>query len=137
MNDKFDSDKIAQEAERIVYEQKLKADAIAGAKQELINAENKAKADAEQAAENAKRAEAKRLADVEQARLDEQARHEAAVKAEQDAEAARLANKEHVRRFNNDALHAFMSECDFTYEQAKAAVTALAQHKILNASINY
>lgn len=56
---------------------------------------------------------------------------------EKNAENARLANKEHVRRINSTALHGFMAECDFTYDQAKAAVTALAQNKILNTTINY
>lgn len=137
MNDKFDSDKIAQEAERIVYEQKLKANAIAEAKQELINAENKAKADAEQAVENAKRAEVKRLADVEQARLDEQARHEAAVKAEQDAEAARLANVEHVRDINNNILNALKDNSTLPVLQLKMIVRAIARNEIPNVKINY
>lgn len=130
--------KIAQfKVEQEKRDEQLKAEAVAEAKQDLINAENKAQADAKQAIENAERAEAKRVADVEQARIDEQARQAATVKAEQDAENARLANKEHVRRVNIDALHSFMAECDFTYDQAKAAVTALAQNKILNTTINY
>ena len=61
-------------------------------------------------------------------------------KLEQDkinAENARLANVDHVKNVNNDALHSFMSECDFTYEQAKSAVIALAKNKILNTTINY
>jgi hypothetical protein len=136
-NKLFDFELSEKERERIAHENQLKAEAVAEAKQDLINAENKAQADAEQAIENAERAEAKRVADVEQARIDEQARQAAIVKAEQDAENARLANKEHVRRVNNDALHAFMAECDFTYDQAKVAVTALAQNKILNTTINY
>ena len=89
MNEKHDADKIAQENERIAYEEKLKADAVAQAsaqaeiekqaalhreeqaRQDLINAENQAKEDKARADEQAKQAEIKRIADVEQARVNE------------------------------------------------------------------
>jgi len=56
---------------------------------------------------------------------------------EKNAENARLADKEHVRNINSDALHGFMAECNLDYEQAKVVVIALAKKKILNVTINY
>lgn len=76
--------------------------------------------------------------DAERAAEERQRVHNETVKQNEiNAENARLANKEYVRRINNDALHGFMAECDFTHEQAKAAVMAIAKNKILNTSIYY
>lgn len=158
MNDKFDSDKVAKENERIAYEQKLKADAVAEAeslakltaenekiaslqreekaKQDLIDAENQAEKDKARAIEQAQQAETKRLADVEQARINEVNRQAAELKVQQDAENARVANVEHVRGVNNLALNDLI-ELGLTENNAKIVVTAIAKKLISNVSINY
>ena len=154
MNDKFDSDKVAKENERIAYEAKLKADAVIEAtekaeaekkaalqreeqaKQDLINAENQAEAEKEQAIENAKQAEVKRLADVEQARVNEVNRQAAELKSKQDAENARLANVEHVRGVNRAILDV-LEENDISTSVAKKIVTLAAKGLLPNISINY
>jgi hypothetical protein len=136
MNDKFDSDKVAQENERIAYEKQLKAEAIAESQQALINAENQAKEDKARADEQAKQAEIKRVADVEQARINEVNRQAAELKVQQEAESARLANVEHVRGVNNLALNDLI-ELGLTENNAKIVVTAIAKKFISNVSINY
>lgn len=136
MNDKFDADKVAQENERISYENQLKADAIAETQQALINAENQAKEDKARAVEQAEQAEAKRLADVEQARANEVNRQAAELKAQQDAENARLANIEHVRKINQYVLMD-LTELGLSENNAKAVITAIAKNLISHVKINY
>jgi len=136
MNELYDF-KIAQvKIEQEKRDEQLKAEAVAEAKQDLINAENKAKADAKQAIENAERAEAKRVADVEQARIDEQARQAAIVKAEQDAENARLANVEHVRSINIDIKSVLMSY-GISEEDSRIMIRLASQGKLPNVKISY
>lgn len=136
MNDKFDSDKIAQEAARIAHEEKIRTDAVAEAKQDLINAENQAKEDKTRAIEQAEQAEVKRLADVEQARLDEVNRQALELKAKQDAENERLANVEHVRGINR-AIFSALWDAGLEKGDAKIVTQHLIDNKIPHLTINY
>ena len=61
--------------------------------------------------------------------------HAEAVKEKE--ESARLANVEHVKAVNNLALNSIAETCNLTQLQAKAVVTAIAQNKIPNLTINY
>ena len=140
MNDKFDSDKIGQEQARIAHEEKIRADAVAEAKQDLINAENQAKEDKARAVEQAEQAEVKRLADVEQARVDADARLKQGIieslQREKDAERGRLSNVEHVRGINRMIYGAFR---DSGLERGAAilATQALIDNKIPHTQLNY
>ena len=136
MNDKFDSDKIAQENERIAYEKQLEAEAIAESQQALINAENQAKEDKARAVEQAEQAEVKRLADVEQARVNEVNRQAAELKSQQDAEKARLADVAHVRTVNRLIYSAFRG-AGLEKGEATIATQALIDNKIPRTQINY
>ena len=68
----------------------------------------------------------------------EQAEREQAAKiaAEQKAESERLANVEHVKAINNEALNAIVL-MGFSEEQAKAVITAIAKNRIPHVSIKY
>ena len=112
------------------------AEAIAESQQALINAENQAKEDKARAVEQAEQAEVKRLADVEQARVNEVNRQAAELKAQQDAENARLANVEHVRKINQAALMDLTS-IGLSDNNAKAVISAIAKNLISNVKINY
>tara|TARA_R110001606_G_scaffold397737_1_gene575067 strand:+ start:540 stop:1337 length:798 start_codon:yes stop_codon:yes gene_type:complete len=136
MNDKFDTDKVAQENERVAYEKQLKADAIAETQQALINAENQAKEDKARAVEQAEQAEVKRLADVEQARINEVNRQAAELKSQQDAEKARLADVAHVRTVNRLIYSAFR-DAGLEKGEATIATQALIDNKIPHTQINY
>lgn len=136
MNDKFNANKAAQENERIAYENKLKEDAAAEARQELVDAENQAKEDKARADKQAVEAETKRLADVEQARVDEVNRQAAELKSQQDAENARLANVEHVRKINQYALMD-LKELGLSENNAKAVISAISKNLISHVKINY
>ena len=56
--------------------------------------------------------------------------------AERKAEEARLANVEHVKAINNEALNAIVI-MGFSEEQAKAVITAIAKNRIPHISIKY
>ena len=60
----------------------------------------------------------------------------AKIAAEQKAEADRLANVEHVKAINNEALNAIVI-MGFSKEQAKAVITAIAKNRIPHISIKY
>tara|TARA_R110000744_G_scaffold341635_1_gene446839 strand:- start:4983 stop:5777 length:795 start_codon:yes stop_codon:yes gene_type:complete len=135
-NKLFDFELAEKESERIVYEKQLKADAIAESQQALINAELQAKEDKAQADERAKQAEIKRVADVERARVNEVNRQAAELKAQQDAENARLADTANVRTVNRAIFSAFI---DAGLEKGAAAIAtqALIDNKIPHTQINY
>lgn len=136
MNDLYDF-KIAQsEIEQAMRDDQIKADAIAETKQALINAENQAKEDKARADEQAKQAEIKRVADVEQARVNEVNRQAAELKVQQDAEAARLADVAHVRSVNRSIYSAFIN-AGLEKGAAEIATQALIDNKIPHTQINY
>jgi hypothetical protein len=129
--------KVAQvKIEQERRDEQIRADAVAEAKQDLINAENQAKEDKARAIEQAKQAEIKRLADVEQALLDERSRQAAALKAEQDAENARLADNTHTRTINRSIFSAFV-DAGLEKGAATIATQALIDKQIVNVTINY
>lgn len=152
-------------------DEKLRADAAAAAKAEaevLARAEAE-KAELERqaiereriaAVERAEKAEADRQAAEERARADAveaearaQREVDAAVERErarvqeenrllQEAAAARLRDMAHRSRINNEALGAFITECnsetvDLAPEIARAVVEAIARGKIPHVTINY
>ena len=87
----------------------------------------------------AEQAELERLRKEEQDRLQRERdeREQAAkIAAEQKAESERLANVEHVKAINNEALNAIVL-MGFSEEQAKAVITAIAKNQIPNVSIKY
>lgn len=147
MNDKFDSDKIKLEQERIEYEKKIKAEAIkeqavqaerdriaaqereAAAKQALIDAENQRVADAEAA-------EQRRIADIEAAKQAEIQRQEQEKRRIAAEEQARLSNLEHVKYINNSALKDLI-ELGLTENNSKAVISAISKNLISNITINY
>jgi len=53
------------------------------------------------------------------------------------AQITRLENKKHCAEINRTALGDFILFCDFTEEQARAAVKAIAKNQISNTVINY
>ena len=109
---------------------------IEQAAQDKIDAENKATEDKARAIEQAKQAEAKRIADVEQARLDEQARQAATIKAEQDAQDKREANKAHLASINNSILDCLVFN-GIDKESAKIMIRLAAKGELPNVRINY
>lgn len=136
MNELYDF-KIAQsEIEQAMRDDQIKADAIAESQQALINAENQAKEDKARAVEQAEQAEVKRLADVEQARVNELNRQAAELKSQQDAEKARLADVAHVRTVNRLIYSAFRG-AGLEKGEATIATQALIDNKIPRTQINY
>jgi len=99
------------------------------AKREKVEAEQKAERDRLQGIEDQKKA-------VEQARLEEQARADAAADEILRQAAAREADKAHKARINRAALDAFIAG-GMTEECAKQAVTLIAQRKIPAIAITY
>lgn len=99
------------------------------AKREKIEAEQKAERDRLQGIEDQKRA-------VEQARLDEKARADAAADEILRQAAAREADKAHQAKINRAALEAFIAG-GMPEACAKQAVTMIAQRKIPAVSISY
>lgn len=90
----------------------------------------------QQAIEQAKQAEIKQKQAIEAERKrieDEQA---AQLKAQQEAEAARLANVEHMRAINNQILNK-LCEIGLDEGQAKAVITAIAKNQIPHISVKY
>lgn len=139
-NKLFDFELAEKERDRIAHEEKIKADAIAEAKQDLINAENQAKEDKARAVEQAKQAEIKRVADVEYARVDAEARLKQSIIDEAtnktNAENARLADKAHTRTINRAIFSAFV-DSGLEKGAATIATQALIDSKIPNTAINY
>ena len=99
------------------------------AKREKIEAEQKAERDRLQGIEDQKKA-------VEQARLDEKARADAAADEILRQSAAREADKAHQGKINRAALEAFIAG-GMPEACAKQAVTLIAQRKIPSVSITY
>lgn len=126
-----------EEAAALIVKNQQESEAReAAAKQAVIDAENKAKLEAEQAA-------AKLKAQAEKAEIDKQnaIKQEAArIQAKKDAEEAetkkREANKAHKKKINNEAMQAFING-GMTEECAKLAVTLLAKRSINHCQINY
>ena len=52
-------------------------------------------------------------------------------------ENARLADKEHKRKINNEVLKDLINNCTFNEEQAKKVIMMIANNKISNTQINY
>ena len=71
---------------------------------------------------------------AEQRQVEQQLQDEANKRHEENA---RLANVEHVKLINNQALEQLAELCCLTQLQAKAVVTAIAQKKVSNITINY
>ena len=139
--------KAEAERQQLEREEQIKREAAEAAR---IEAENKARFEAERVEremrESAER-EARLVAEKEAAELRakhaaqgerERAEREQAAKiaAEQKAEADRLANVEHVKAINNEALNAIVI-MGFSEEQAKAVITAIAKNRIPHISIKY
>ena len=139
--------KAEAERQQLEREEQIKREAAEAAR---IEAENKARFEAEKVQreirESAER-EARLVAEKEAAELRakhaaqeerERAEREQAAKiaAEQKAESERLANVEHVKAINNEALNAIVL-MGFSEEQAKAVITAIAKNRIPHISIKY
>jgi hypothetical protein len=139
--------KAEAERQQLEREEQIKREAAEAAR---IEAENKARFEAEKVQremrESAER-EARLVAEKEAAELRakhaaqeerERAEREQAAKiaAEQKAEADRLANVEHVKAINNEALNAIVL-MGFSEEQAKAVITAIAKNRIPHILIKY
>lgn len=93
---------------------------------------------AEQNAVNAKaEAEDKAFKAADKARLDEVARQEAVKSEDARQEAARLANVEHCRNINLEAVCNLMEHAKLTKEQATEVVKSIARKQISNITINY
>ena len=76
--------------------------------------------------------------DAERAAEERQRVHNETVKQNEiNAENARLANKEYLRKINHDVLFDLMTKCALDEEQAKSVVIALAKNKISHTTINY
>lgn len=141
--------KQAAEQARIEAENKAKAEREQAEKLARESAEREANLKAQkeaaelreaqlkqQAIEHAKQAEIKEKQAVEAERKrieDEQA---AQLKAQQEAEAARLANVEHMRAINNQILNK-LCEIGLDEGQAKAVITAIAKNQIPHISVKY
>jgi len=140
MNAKFDADKVAAEKDRLAYEEKLKAEAIEQAKQDLINAENKAKEDKARAIEQAK--QAKIDAEIQQAQAVEKAIQDEIAKQiaiDEEAERQRIereANKTHLAKINNGIL-SVLTLNGVDEESAKIIIRLAAKGKLPNMTINY
>ena len=106
------------EAERVEREIRESAEREARLVAEKEAAELRAKHAAQEERERAEREQAAKIA------------------AEQKAEADRLANVEHVKAINNEALNAILL-MGFSEEQAKAVITAIAKNRIPHISIKY
>lgn len=107
LDDKFESESLQREQDRLKYEENLKAEAAENARLKF-----------EREAEN------KRIQD--QQKLDQ----------EKQEQIDREANKEHLKKINNEALDDFV-EAGLSKEAAKIAVTALASKLIRHSSISY
>lgn len=106
------------EAERVQREIRESAEREARLVAEKEAAELRAKNAAQEERERAEREQAAKIA------------------AEQKAESERLANVEHVKAINNEALNAIVL-MGFSEEQAKAVITAIAKNRIPHVSIKY
>ena len=106
------------EAERVEREIRESAEREARLVAEKEAAELRAKHAAQEERDRAEREQAAKIA------------------AEQKAEADRLANVEHVKAINNEALNAIVL-MGFSEEQAKAVITAIAKNRIPHISIKY
>ena len=123
--------KAKEEAERVERE---KQEAIAKAEREKAEAEQREarlkaeKEAAELRAQHAAEAERKRI-EAEQA---------AKLEAERKAEEARLANRAHMKKINNEALSAMMYGVPgLTEEMAKELIRLIAKNEVPNISIKY
>ncbi|MFV1850150.1 MAG: hypothetical protein ACMZ66_05520 [Thalassospira sp.] len=143
----------AKEAARIAAEQRAEQEREAAerAAREKAEAEERAKLEAEQKeaerqaweAQAKQREEAAAKAAAEEAEnrvraeAEAKARQEAAAKAKAEAdEAHRIANQEHRRTINNEALKA-IAAIGVSEEQAKAIVLAISNGDIPHVSMNY
>ena len=131
------AEKATREAEE---KARLEAERVARDKQE---AQEKAEREQREAAER----EARLIAEKEEAELRaaqaaqqerERIEREQAAKAEveRQAEAARLANVEHMRSINNEILNK-LCEIGLDEGQAKAVITAIAKNQIPHVSVKY
>ena len=120
--------------------ERAEADRIENIKKEAAAkavADEKARQAAEQKAKDDAAQKAQDDANREILRLTVEAENKAKAEAdEKAAEAAREANRNHVKRLNNEAL-ADLSITGLTLEQSKAVVTAIAKGLIRNVTIKY
>ena len=120
-----DIDDAAKEAQRLIDE----SEAEAKRQQQEKDRQAQAKRDADAAEE-------KRLADIEQAKIDEQKRIDDEKKAEDDRKAKLAADKAHAARIHNQMIHEFVAN-GMDKDAAKQAVIILAKRLITNVQINY
>lgn len=90
----------------------------------------------EQEAKIAKLETLEKLRTALTAREKYEAEQAAKIKADQEAEAARLANKEHMRSINCEILNK-LCEIGLDEDQAKAVITAIAKNQIPHISVKY
>lgn len=155
----------AVERQRIEYEQRIAEQAAAKARAEAETKAQAERNAAEQARINAEREQARLIAEAEAAKLREEAAKQAAVDAARQAEIdkaaaveaerlrmehealalkaqaeheeqQRIANRNHVRKINCDALAALLS-AGITEDQGKAIIKLIAACKVPNISIQY
>lgn len=156
----------AAERERIAHEQRIAEQAAAKARAEAEAKAEAEKQAMLKATQDAEREQARLIAEAEASRLREEAAKQAAIdaakQAEIDKQAAieaerlriereeqqrkaqaereeqqRIANQNHVRKINREALSALMAGGDITEEQGKAIIKLIAARKIPNVTIQY
>ncbi len=120
-----DIDDAAREAQRVIDE----AEAEAKRQQQEKERQAQVKLDEE-------KAEEKRLADIEQAKIDEQKRIDDERKAEDDRKAKLAADTAHAAKIHNQMVDEFVAN-GMAAADAKKAVTILAKRLITNCQINY
>jgi Membrane-bound metallopeptidase len=134
----------AAEKARIEAEQKAKAEAdrVEREKQEAIAKAEREKRDAAErearlvAEKEAAELRAQHAAEVERKRIE--AEQAAKLEADRNAEEARLANRNHMKKINNEALSAMMYGVPgLTEEMAKELIRLIAKNEVPNISIKY
>lgn len=140
-------ERIAREAAenaRIQAEQKAKAEAerIEREKQEAITKAEREKREAAErearlvAEKEAAELRAQHAAEAERKRIE--AEQAAKIEADRKAEEARLANRNHMKKINNEALSAMMYGVPgLTEEMAKELIRLIAKNEVPNISIKY
>ena len=130
MNDKFDSDKIGQEQARIAHEEKIRADAVAEAKENELRLLERAKQDAIDAKKREELAVKMAIEREKQGIIE-------SLQREKDAENARLENVEHVRGVNRRARSDLMSKAGLSEKEAQRVIQTIVREEVFNTTINY
>ena len=82
-------------------------------------------------------AEARRIADIEQAKIDEQNKRKAEAKRIENERLQREADTKHVTSVLTRVKESLMQSCKLTEEQARAVVIAIKNNQIISTSIKF